>query len=215
MFKKHFAEFIWVALLTYWLLAILPPFLYKANLDPLANTIHSVYRVFCHQRVERTPFLLGEKGFIKFYSIEELQLSGVIPENNPNVPSVVSDTIFGYPYVGNDYVGYKTALCIRDLGIYTALLITGAIYLIYVKRNKKIPKFKWSLIILLMIPMSVDGMFQLIAEIFEFSFVPDVYFDSYWKRIITGALFGIGFALFIFSNLKESTNLGYNNDDDE
>ncbi len=210
MLKKYLAEFIWLFLLFYLLTALSPAFFYKAGLDNVGKTIHSVFRIFCHQRVERSPFLFGEKGLINYYSLDELQFIGFIPDKNPHVPEALSETIFAYPYIGNEYLGYKTALCIRDLGIYFFMVIVGGIYLLYANITKKTPHLKWYFIILLMVPMAVDGIFQTFAEFIYISWVPQSYFDDIPKRIITGGLFGVGFAFFVFQNLKENLEIEYN-----
>ena len=210
MLLKRLAELIWLFLFLFLLVSILPAVFMVTGNEKIAKSIHSVYRVSCHQRVERSIFLFGIEGPVNFYTLEELKFLGVIPERNPKVPPAHAEDIFGYPYLGDEVVGYKTALCIRDLSIYSAILITGAIYILWAKKNKKVVKFDWKLILILMIPMMVDGTFQLIAEIFRWEWVPDAYFANNLKRIITGAMFGIGFALLIFPNLMESTELWYN-----
>lgn len=212
MISKYFAEIIWAFFFLFVLVAILPVFLMHTGHEEGANNIHSVYRIFCHQRVERTPFFLGAEGFVKFYSIEELQYLGAIPEQNPNAPAGFEEEIFGYPYIGDEVVGYKTALCIRDLSIYATVVIFGLIYLILSRKNKKIYKFDWKIALILTIPIAVDGIFQLIAELLGFDWVPQSYFDNQLKRIVTGVLFGIAIVMIAFPLLQEEEKIVYNND---
>ena len=64
--------------------------------------------------------------------------------------------------------------------------------------------------LVLMVPMVVDGTFQVVSEVLNLEWVPASYYASIWKRIVTGGLFGIGFALLIFPNMKENAEFLYN-----
>lgn len=216
LLRKYSAEGMLIFLCIYLLGAFTGPLLQKFGHPELGQKVTAIYRVFCHQRVERSMFILGQEGLIRFYSLDELEAKGVIPAENPYVPKALSTSIYGHPYVGNDQVGYKVALCIRDLAIYVALVAFGLIYILkYRISGKDLPyTFKWGLILALMLPMMLDGGFQLIAEIFDLSWVPDAYFASIWKRIITGGLFGVGFGMLIFPNLISSNNMLYNKQED-
>lgn len=214
MIGKYFAEIIWAFFFFFVFVAILPVFLMHTGHEESAKNIHSVYRIFCHQRVERTPFFLGAEGFVKFYSIEELQYRGAIPNENPNAPVGFEEEIFGYPYIGDEVVGYKTALCIRDLSIYTTIVILGLFYLIFSRKNRKIYKFDWKIALILTIPIAFDGIFQLIAEILGFDWVPQSYFDNQIKRIVTGVLFGVAIVMIAFPLLQEDEGIVYNNEDE-
>ena len=116
----------------------------------------------------------------------------------------------GAGYWGNEEIGYKVAFCIRDIGIYLALALTGLFLVIFMNVKKKIVKVHWSIILLLMLPMALDGIFQFIVMYFDIAWVPEAYLLSMHKKLITGALFGIGAALFVFPNLKDASGLGYN-----
>lgn len=207
---RYLAEFLWVFIFLYLLISFAPPTLYKLGYEGAATTIHSIYRVFCHQRVERSLFLWGEDAVANTYSIEELQYLGVIPDENPHVHESLSHEIYAYPYVGNEFVGYKVALCVRDISIYSAMLLVGLVYLLYANRSGKIKKYNWKMLMVFMIPMAIDGSFQIISELANWEWVPSVYYTANGKRFITGALFGIGFALLIFPNMKENAEFLYN-----
>lgn len=197
---KYITEIIVVFLCLYALLPFLSPILLLNDSNSaLGQGIQRVYSVLCHQKVERSLFLGGQK---PFYTLKELKNIGYIEEDK---------SVYGFPYWGNEQIGYKVAFCIRDVGLYGGLAITSLI-LVFTMKNK-VRKFSWKLILLLILPMVIDGVFQTLAEIFLFPWVPVAYIEDIPKRIITGLLFGIGSALFLIPNLKESSNISYNKDD--
>lgn len=191
-----------VFVILYVSISMLPPFLFRAGYYQEANSIYSVYRFFCHQRVERSLFLFS-KDSQSFYSLGELQQLGAIPDKNPNVPNVLAEKWFGYGYSGNILSGYKAALCIRDLALYSGVIIVGVLFLLHVRSTGT--KFKPSpkLLLLLTLPLVLDVAFQIFAETFGLSWVSQAYIDSISKRVITGLMFGAGFGLWVFYNLKD------------
>jgi uncharacterized membrane protein len=201
--SKYVTEIVLFALFIYAFLPILSPILFSYNPDSnLAIGIQKFYSHFCHQRVDRSIFLFGGEDSQFFYSLDELKERNYLPEND--------ERLFGYPYWGNEEIGYKVAFCVRDTALYSAFVLFGALLVLYMNRTKKIPKFHWSLILLLVLPMAIDGVFQTVASIFEFPWVPEFYMESIVKRIVTGVLFGIGVSMWIFTNLKDASSLRYN-----
>ena len=82
-------------------LPLLAPILMDAGLTTPAKVIYLVYRPLCHQLPERSYFLGGHE---HVYSVEELEASGV--EIGPFSRDI-----------GNESVGWKTAICQRDMAI--------------------------------------------------------------------------------------------------
>lgn len=197
---KNITEIMVGFLLLFAFLPFLSPILFSFNPDSVvAQGIQNIYTLFCHQRPQSSLFLFGEQ---YFYSLEELKELKVVPKD-----SLVS---VGAGYWGNEEIGYKVAYCIRDIGIYTALSLFGLFLTIYMNTKRRIVKVHWLLIVALMLPMALDGVFQFLAMYFEFAWVPDWYLLSMGKKFFTGLLFGIGGALLVFPNLKDASNLGYN-----
>lgn len=195
--------------------AFLSPLLFKLGLDGPAELIQSIYRIFCHQRVERSLFLFGEDKIAAFYSLDELRSLGAIPDYNPYIPlsyAQHSRELYQYPYWGNEQVGYKVAFCIRDVGMYLGIIIGGLSYFIYYHKTKNLKKFKFVYLLILMLPMALDGGFQTLAELFNLNWVSSEYIDNIPKRIITGLLFGLGFSLFVFPLLKENVTMVQKNE---
>jgi uncharacterized membrane protein len=178
-------------LLTYTLLPVLSPILFKLGLEKPGWWIQTLYRLFCHQRPERSFFLFGEQ---LSYSLEELSQNGYKPR------------LMGYTFVGNEQLGYKIAFCSRDLFLYGAMSFSG----LFVSFYKKEIHIKWWVLLLLVVPMVLDGGTQLVAELLYFSdtniltLAEPFYLSNNLNRSITGSLFGAGMGIFIHSELKRA-----------
>ncbi len=200
---KNITEIMVVFLFIYAFTPFLSPIFFSFNPDSvIAKNIQNIYTLFCHQRPQSSLFLFGGEQSQYFYTLDELKELEIVPEN-----SLVSS---GAGYWGNEDVGYKVAFCIRDIGIYSALALMGLFLTIFMNMKCKIVKVHWFLILLLMLPMAIDGILQFIVMFFEISWIPEAYLLSMSKKFITGVLFGIGGALLIFPNLKDASGLGYN-----
>lgn len=189
--------------------AFLSPILYLNGYEQAADLIQRAYQFLCHQRVERSLFIGGQNGLFNFYSLDDLREAGAIPLSNPHVPLAYSTDHYHYPYVGNSEIGYKVALCIRDIGMYSGLILAGIFSSLYYYKKKAVLKIRPLYLVILMIPMAVDGVFQTAAGLLGWDWVSQGYIDNIEKRIITGFIFGVGFALFVFPLLRENVNMMY------
>ena len=90
--------------------------------------------------------------------------------------------------MGDETVGYKTALCERDIGIYVGILIAGLVYGFIRNRRsvKPLPLKFWFL--LGIVPIALDGGTQLISQLGFFPFPPRE--SPPLLRTATGFLFG-------------------------
>jgi uncharacterized membrane protein len=162
------------ALARHWLLAanavvaagvalpMLAPALMTAGYDSAARAIYTLFAPFCHQLPERSFFLFGPQ---LTYTLQELeQLTG------PDVP---------LRYIGDPALGFKMALCQRDMALYLAMLVFGLAFALVRGRLRPLPL---KLFVLLSVPIALDGFGQLLAL-----------WESTWlSRVLSGALFGIG-----------------------
>ena len=80
--------------------------------------------------------------------------------------------------------GYKMALCSRCFSIYVSFLFFSFLFFIFRKRFKG---FYWKTAVFLFIPMALDGTTQLVG----------LRESTQLLRVLTGSLFGLGFALII------------------
>ncbi|HHY58838.1 MAG TPA: DUF2085 domain-containing protein [Chloroflexi bacterium] len=160
----------WLAIFnTVWALYLFTPFLAPIFMHigwtAPAGVIYAIYSVLCHQLPDHSYFLFG-------------------PSLIPQTPELVaggmtaSASLFvERAFIGSPEVGWKVALCQRDVAIYAGVLLAGVSYAFVRQRTRPLP---FKLFVLLVIPMAVDGLTQLIG-----------WRESNWLlRTLTGALFG-------------------------
>ena len=87
--------------------------------------------------------------------------------------------------------GHQCGLCFRCTAIYSTLFVTSAIY---VFTKKRIQGISWWMLGLLTLPMAWDGITQLFG----------LRESTTALRLITGALFGLGCALFTFPLVQKT-----------
>ena len=207
-------------------LPVAAPFLMKAGATGAGEAIYSLYSSMCHQYSFRSWFLFGEQAA---YPREAAHISGVqtyeslLPEvdatlktqNYQPPPEYIqaapsADQALGLQskyFLGNDQLGYKIAVCQRDVGIWWALLLGGVLYSIPVVRKYLRPVPWWLYILLGIVPIGIDGFSQLLSAP-----LPPIWTQGFWPlrettpffRTITGALFGIMNAWLAFPYLEES-----------
>lgn len=189
-------------------LPLLAPTLMKYGAETPANAIYRMYKPLCHQFGFRSFFLFGEQ---YFYPLEEAHVDGYATFEEAtgiqNLGNPYSATRFdARNYVGNENVGYKVALCERDMAIYFAILAFGIIFGITGRRFKSI---HWSVWLLLGIaPIGFDGFSQLLSQ-FNWEWLSSLipYRESTpFLRTLTGALFGFFTAWFAYPNIEDSMN---------
>lgn len=190
--SRHYLALFNLFVLFYLGLPVLAPVLMKANIPGPARLIYRVYSMACHQLAFRSFFLFGEQ---LVYPRSAAEVTGLIPFSQATGLSendTTSALFAARQFVGDDQIGYKIALCERDVAIYAAILLFG---LIYAATGRRLPALPWYLWILLgLVPIGVDGLSQLISQP-PFNFL--VYRESTpLMRTLTGALFGFMTAWF-------------------
>lgn len=89
--------------------------------------------------------------------------------------------------------GHQVCLCERCLAIYSTLLLFGIALAVLPRLRGKVRPLDWRLWLLLIVPMAIDGLTQLVG----------------WResdlllRTLTGILFGLGGAWFIYPRIEE------------
>jgi uncharacterized membrane protein/glutaredoxin len=187
-------------------LPFLAPVLMEVGATVPARAIYTIYSPLCHQFGFRSFFLFGEQAY---YPLSEAHMQGV--ETFDQItgfrdlqnPTSIS-RLQAREFIGNDAVGYKVALCERDIAIYLGMLLFG---LVYGLTGRRIPPLHWVLWILLALgPVGLDGFSQLFSQ-FHFPWLSSIlpYRESTpFLRVLTGALFGIGTSWFAIPYMEES-----------
>jgi uncharacterized membrane protein len=187
-------------------LPFLAPTLMKLNADLPAQVIYRMYKPLCHQFGFRSFFLYGEQ---PYYPLAEARLQGVKTFEEAtgiaNLSDPYSFTRFeARNYIGDDAVGYKVALCERDIAIYLAILGFGILFGLTGRRFKSLHWMLWLLIGIA--PIGLDGFSQLFSQ-FNWEWLAALvpYRESTpFLRAFTGALFGLATAWFAYPNIEES-----------
>ena len=155
-------------------LPILSPVLYRLGYPEAGGLIQTLLRPFCHQRPERSFFLFGERAI---YSYDELAAR----LGQELVPS---------RYVGNPEIGFKIAVCERDVAIYGTMFLVGLLFWFVRDRLRPLRAREFGLLIL---PMAVDGLGQLVG----------LWTSTWVSRVVTGALFGLAAVWLVYPYLQE------------
>lgn len=204
--SRHYLAVLNVFILFYFGLPILAPVLMKAGAPIPAGLIYTIYKPLCHQFGFRSFFLFGEQAY---YPLAEAGIAGVKTfEEATGIVDVHDPTGFSRfearAYIGDETVGYKMALCERDIAIYGAIFLFGLIYAATGRRLKPLHWLMW--IVIGMGPIGLDGFSQLFSQM-EWSWLEQIvpYRESTpLLRVLTGGLFGFATAWFAYPNMEES-----------
>lgn len=203
-FSQHYLLVFNFILVLYVGLPFLAPTLMEAGDTGPARVIYTIYSPLCHQLAFRSWFLYGQQ---PYYPRALAGVGGATTYEammglNPVADERTDTFIFtARAFLGNNQVGYKMALCERDIAMYGALLLFG---LIYAASGRRIRPPKWYLWFLVgLLPIAVDGFSQLpgmlavLPEIINRESTP-------FLRTLTGALFGFMTAWYLFPYIEAS-----------
>jgi uncharacterized membrane protein len=177
----------------------------KVGVEPGARLIYSIYSPFCHQLAFRSWFLFGEQAFYprQLAGINETVTyeSAVSPGQQLNEKSDAF-VVDARSFVGNEILGYKTALCERDIAMYGSIFLFGILFAGFQKKLKPVPWYFW--LIFGLLPIAIDGFSQLPGLLPGLpAFLPDRE-STPFLRTLTGGLFGFFTAWYLFPLIEES-----------
>jgi uncharacterized membrane protein len=152
-------------------LPILAPALMQAGITGPARAIYAAYSPMCHQMATRSFFLFGDQYAYprELADVESLEPFEVYAAQDPTFAGIDLsndnwEQVFARArgFLGNDTMGYKMALCERDIAIYGAILLFGLLYAGFRRWGKRIPPLPlWAFILIGMVPIGLDGFSQL------------------------------------------------------
>lgn len=204
--SKRYLLLLNLFMLLYVGLPFLAPTLMKLGAEAPAQALYRVYKPLCHQFGFRSFFVFGEQ---PFYPLAEANVAGYKTFEEATGITGVDDPYSmsrfdARNYIGDETVGYKVALCERDIAIYLAILIFGVVFGLTGRRFKSLHWIAWLLIGIA--PIGLDGFSQLFSQ-FNWEWLATLvpYRESTpFLRVLTGALFGLATAWFAYPNIEES-----------
>jgi uncharacterized membrane protein len=194
--SKHYLALFNILIFLYVGIPFLAPILMEVGAEKPAGIIYRAYGFVCHQLAFRSWFLFGEQ---IAYPREEAGVTTLMSyEQATGLDG--NDLLAARAYIGNPELGYKVALCQRDVAIYGGILLFGIIFALFKRKIKSIHWLIWILIGI--VPIGLDGFSQLISQP-PLSLIP--YRESTpMLRTITGFLFGFLTAWFGYPYVEES-----------
>jgi len=197
--SNHYMFIFNLLVLLYVGLPFLAPVFMKLALIGPAKVIYTIYSPLCHQLAFRSFFLFGEQ----FYYPRALaNLSGLISYEKITGQNTIN-LLAARSFIGNETMGYKVALCQRDVAIYGAILIFGIIFVLTQRRIKSLPWYLW--IIFGLVPIGIDGFSQLPGLLQNHLPAWVVIRESTpLFRLITGGMFGFATAWYVYPILHET-----------
>jgi uncharacterized membrane protein len=196
--SNYYILFITSILILFVGIPFLAPVLMKTGHENGARVIYKTYNIFCHELAYRSYFLYGEQAF---YPRELAKIPNMLSYEQVTGKSV-DDINFARAFTGDEILGYKIAICERDIAIYGSLILSGLIFHFVKRKLKPLPWYFW--VIFAILPVAFDGSSQL----FNLGGNWPVWFpireSTPLLRTITGALFGFGTAWYVFPLMEES-----------
>lgn len=194
--SKHYLAIFNIMVFIYVGIPFLAPVLMKVGASAPAEGIYRVYSFVCHQFAFRSWFLFGDQ---IAYPREAAEMNRLMSyEEATGLDS--NDLLGAREFIGTPQLGYKVALCERDVAIYGGILVFGIIFALSKRRLKSIHWLIW--ILLGILPIALDGFSQLVSQP-PLSLIP--YRESTpLLRSLTGFLFGFLTAWFGYPYVEES-----------
>jgi uncharacterized membrane protein len=172
-FGAHWLVLANLAALLYVGLPSLSPVLAWAGYERAARLLHVMFTPFCHQLPERSFFLFGPQAV---YSYGELaQHLGDVPRR----------------FAGDAALGFKIAVCQRDVAIYAGMFLSGLAFGAVRRRLMPLPIRAF---LVASLPMAVDGGGQLLG----------LWSSTWLSRVATGGLFGAALVLLTYPRLESA-----------
>jgi uncharacterized membrane protein len=196
-FSRHWLAVLNTIVFLYVALPFAAPALMNAGLRTPARWIYTIYSPVCHQLAFRSWFLFGEQAAypraLAGTSLTSFGQATGLPED---------DLLAARSYIGEEGIGYKVALCERDVAIYGGIFLAGIVFSFVRHRLRPLPIMIW--FILGVVPMALDGVTQLFSG---FPILPQGIMareSTPFLRTATGLLFGVLNVWLAYPHLEQS-----------
>lgn len=188
-----------------------------SGLERPGRLIYTIYSPMCHQMASRSFFLFGDQ-YAYPRAIAETNLTPIeaYMDDLPEFAGI-SDDPADWPnfmlaarnFIGNSEMGYKMALCERDIGIWFFFFLGGLIYA-FARRFGRVRPMPILLFILIgLLPIALDGFSQLFSQ-FAVAAEGLAFLDALFPlrestpflRALTGALFGFSLVWLTYPRIE-------------
>ena len=209
-FARNWLKVVLVILSIYVALPFIAPTLMHLGATGPARVIYTVYSPFCHQFGFRSFYLFGEQPVYPRAAAESRwipyeDMTRDLPQFERFTPAdefTLGWSLAHKNFLGNETMGYKVALCGRDIFIYMAILAGGYIYAISFVRRRLRPVPLLLYVFLGLGPIGLDGFSQLLGYPPFNLWPPRETLPVF--RVLTGAIFGFMSAWLAFPYLELS-----------
>ncbi len=202
--SKHYLALFNFFVFLYVGLPFFAPVLMKAGAQGPADLIYRAYSMVCHQLGYRSFFLFGEQAVYPrqqagLDDYKTFSQSTGLSEGNYSNELALARAYKG-ELTHEHPVGYKVALCERDVAIYGGILFFG---LIFALTGRRWPPLHWvAWVVVGLAPIGLDGVSQLLSQ-------PPLNLLAFREstpmlRVLTGGLFGFATAWFGYPMVEES-----------
>ena len=174
--------------------ASLPPYLMVRGHERAAGVLYKLFSPLCHQLPQRCYFLFGPQSW---YPLELSGQSGLLTLSAAS--GLPEESVRKRAFIGTPEMGYKMAVCQRDVAIYLSLALFCVVFCLSGNRLPKLSTKLW--ILLSLLPMALDGFSQLFS--WAIPAIP-VRESTPLLRSITGGMFGFFLGWFLLPRLEES-----------
>ncbi len=178
---RHWLALFNIAVALYLLLPMLAPLFTHWGWTGPAGAIYGIYAFACHQLPDHSYFLFGAE---PLYSLPMLEANGLAEGLG---------ILERRGFIGNPELGYKVAICQRDMAIYASVLVAGLLFAL-VRRRLRSPSLR--VYLLFLIPIALDGLTGLFG----------LRESNWWLRTLTGALFGAASVWLAYPYIEEAMN---------
>mgnify|MGYP003729973707 CR=1 FL=1 len=215
-FSRRWAALIGLLAALYAGLPFLAPLAMHNGWTGLANAVYTLYSPVCHQFAFRSWFLFGPQ---TVYPRQRAAVPGALSFEEAaaqepffqNLDPATLDgnlTIAAKAFRGSELMGWKVALCQRDVAIYASIAAFGFAFWALTRAGVKLPYLPfWAYLIFAVAPMGLDGFSQLFANPpfngFGLALYP-IRESTPLLRAVTGSLFGLGNAWLAFPYIEDS-----------
>jgi uncharacterized membrane protein len=193
--SRRWLQVVNVLALVYVGLPLLAPLLMHLGVEWASRLIHAVYKPLCHQLPQRSFFLFGPQATYRYGDLAA------------RVGAQITDAPWSGTFVGDPEIGYKTALCQRDMAIYGTILVAGLVFGALRARRRVRPMPIWAYIAFGVLPMLIDGGYQWVsyaaaALVPRLGVLPHETTPVF--RVVTGSLFGLSTVWLAYPHVEDT-----------